>query len=95
MFSAERFKLACNCKLNETTTIVAGTPVKLLQVIGAKALIQIPGAGEQKIVDPQDLLLFGVPMWCYDMQYKLEEVDLYDNRQASPDENTEEFEGHS
>lgn len=95
MSGAERFKLACNCKLNETTIVMAGTPVKLLQIIGTKALIQIPGADTQKIVDPQDLLLYSAPIWYYDMQYELEEVDLYNSGQIPFDENFEEFGGRS
>jgi hypothetical protein len=90
----ERFRLARNCKLNETETISAGTPVRILQAIGAKVLVQIPSTGGeiQKFVNPEDLQFFGAPVWCYDMSYTLNEIDLFDNKQTSTEE-SEEFEG--
>ena len=88
--TADRFKLTCNCKLNNETVIQAGTLVRLLQIVGTKALIQVPSSeGIQEIVDPQDLRLYGPPMWCYDTDYELEQLDVESGNVPDQDEDFE------
>lgn len=92
MSSAEKFKLAHNCKLNNEIIIQAGTPIKVLQAFGSRVLIEIPEKDYiQKFVEPEDLKFLDTPMWCYDMNYDLDEIDLHENGES---ENSEEFERH-
>jgi hypothetical protein len=89
----EKIRLVKSFKLNEEL-ILAGTPVKLLQTIGTKLLIQIPLVQDeiQKLVDPEDLQIFRMPSWYFNTNYNLKEIDLLDSKFEGPKEDI--FEAH-